>query len=1145
MYDDEFMLDWITKRGETLDDYNKYIVVPRRLAIANKALKRYDQNPDPYSPDVRNLYLRAGHWMDLEFGKFISGSVLSSLDEVLTWLEHDTSPGYPWTLKYHDKLDYWSGEGADFFRQYWESLKTPDPIISMCSVTIKEELRLKTKVDDDRARSIIAFDVNNVTANCVVTLDQNKALINTCEYHCIKMGLNLLKGGAHKLVTEMECWPRSSLSLDGIQFDGHFTRLNFENNRDFRYRMLRQEFQTDDVKTILFNIFENKIVKLLVNINGTVYKCVTGNPSGQADTTVDNSLKTYQDSAVLWMLSVPEEMRNYTSYREHVKQIICGDDWALSVHPDAQKYFNKQSIFSNAKLIGMEYTSETEDFVDFRELTFLGHGFIEHDVPGQDFSMFLPKIDCDKMRCSMVHYNEAHTLEMTVIRANGLRAETFACIDCRKWFAELIDDLRVRCGTLRDVELVNAWKTYKTDQQLWELYTGYELYTDFQRLPVSAPAEINTPPQRKLQSMKSLREKITDAVKVATEPGWRRRTFNVALSAAQAAGRVSRFANYVPENDIQLSAVHPVERRYSAGETRQYQQEAQNRGRPTESSAIAVPGRGPSRVSGLADTIERATRSGISPNVNSEKMAARKSSSHSGINKKTSGDVQAFLENSKRYRADLSIEKELRQFKNRELISPNSERVIRNYINERHGTNPNSAKAFVQKKGQVVHRDFLVGVEPNPGPKSKQNKKSKVKKTPKAAQILRRAAVKKLKHATVTRFKQGTNDKFRRVTDGLNSGSVMTNLSGIADRFTRRTEKCFNLYGNTATTFSSTGYVINPGNSVLFPIFSRTAVAYEQYRIKYLRFDYWPEQNLASGSVTFPGKVLIMVDSNTTDKPKSDTDIEDQYNSVKGVPYARFGLNALRGDANGKFDSIKNWFVYPSANSDADEPSIKDAAKLWISVLGTPDTKEIGELYVTYEFEMIKPRRPTTGSSTNMTHVYSTAGTATAASPIGNGALSSGSTFTLATTATTFQFPINSDGRYSVTLSWYGANIGANPTVSLNSINALVGSQYNNGSLSSVAIYGATTASTMFILDILSGPTACIVTISGLTSMTGANWDIYAVQIPAAFTISQNDKLIQQLLPSIRKMLRDEQKENDSEDYAGLTPRLSLASAGA
>jgi hypothetical protein len=89
----------------------------------------------------------------------------------------------------------------------------------------------------------------------------------------------------------------------------------------------------------------------------------------------------------------------------------------------------------------------------------------------------LPVIDCRKMKTSMLKFNTSGEMWETIVRANGLRNETFACPHCRHWFSELIADLRTETVNSLDQQVIDAWKSYKTDADLWSLYTGLK-YSD-------------------------------------------------------------------------------------------------------------------------------------------------------------------------------------------------------------------------------------------------------------------------------------------------------------------------------------------------------------------------------------------------------------------------------------------------------------------------------------------------------------------------------------------------------------------------------------------------------------------------------------------------------------------------------------------
>jgi len=345
----------------------------------------------------------------------------------------------------------------------------------MCSVSIKEELRTQEKIDDDNGRTIIAMDVNHVVASNILMLDQNFSLIKSHLRHSSALGLDMFKGGAQRLVTHMTPWGTGAytLEIDGKKFDGRFQRHTFE--LVFRARAHWGRYDIDNYNRVKQLYWELHSAPL-VNIDGNVYARFIGNPSGQANTTPDNTFKNFMDFVVIWLLLVPKEYQTYSCFKKYTRMCICGDDINISVHPEFHQWFNRASIEGVAGQIGMDYEFAHSGFVPFAETTFLGHGFIKKTLPHfPEVTMYLPTIDCCKMRTSMYRYNEVRKPEMTIIRACNLRGETFACDSCKYWFDDLINYLRGREETSiysKKPEIINAWKNYKTDAELWAHYSG-------------------------------------------------------------------------------------------------------------------------------------------------------------------------------------------------------------------------------------------------------------------------------------------------------------------------------------------------------------------------------------------------------------------------------------------------------------------------------------------------------------------------------------------------------------------------------------------------------------------------------------------------------------------------------------------------
>lgn len=467
-YEDEFVRKWLCDRGEDMSYYTSYGVTEITRENARAALQRYDRCMDPFDGEVKKYYDVAEQWLWYEFGEHIGGSRVYSSEAVEAHLQDDKSPGAPWNLVgINTKGDYFE-QKTEFFCKYWDLLATPDYIRSLCSSSGKEEIRPQEKIDAGRVRSVISMEVSHVKAHSMLCLDQNELLMKTLGKHSSCLGIVMQYGGWNALNTRMSAHGPApcTLALDGEKFDAKYRWYCFEKIRNFRYRCLHRSFQTRENWERMKNLYHELCFAPFLDVDGHIYSRLCGNPSGQACTTPDNIFKNFMDIVVLWHLIMPESYHNYNDFKRFIILCIVGDDVNLSVHPNIQYLFNFQSIQKFSHRIDMVYTTDCESFRHNHECEFLSHGFQE------EMGIYLPVINCQKMRTSMLKFNTTGSLAMTVIRACGLRNETFACIHCRLWFSDLLHDLREHCDGLQDQDVKDAWKSYKTDAELWSQYTG-------------------------------------------------------------------------------------------------------------------------------------------------------------------------------------------------------------------------------------------------------------------------------------------------------------------------------------------------------------------------------------------------------------------------------------------------------------------------------------------------------------------------------------------------------------------------------------------------------------------------------------------------------------------------------------------------
>jgi len=354
-----------------------------------------------------------------------------------------------------------------------------------------------------------------------------------------------------------------------------------------------------------------------------------------------------------------------------------------------------------------------------------------------------------------------------------------------------------------------------------------------------------------------------------------------------------------------------------------------------------------------------------------------------------------------------------------------------------------------------------------------------------------------------------------KVTDGISIMKTIHNGSVIEDTFSIRREKVSNIIGTTSTSLNvNLALYLNPGNSVLFPIFSQIAATYEQFRANEIVFSYETEAYAASGTNVSAGKVILATNYDPTDPNFStDNQMENYFNSDRGAPYCEIVHDVLMGDHALADDPLKNYFVNPSANliaptTDSTNNKFYDVGLFQLATQGNASSSaEIGELYVTYSFTMIRPKQQviSPAPANLVAHIRSNpAGTATAVGSkflgTGGGLVRAGSTLTTVVTANTFTLPLI--GNWVISSNWVGSTITGNVDLYQSALGANIVplSLFNGGS--EVQTFTSGVAIDSFCCQVLANGTgaANTITISGLTTMTVADADILISQIPITLT---------------------------------------------
>jgi len=366
----------------------------------------------------------------------------------------------------------------------------------------------------------------------------------------------------------------------------------------------------------------------------------------------------------------------------------------------------------------------------------------------------------------------------------------------------------------------------------------------------------------------------------------------------------------------------------------------------------------------------------------------------------------------------------------------------------------------------------------------------------------------------------GNIPRMMNTTDGLNASVVMQNNSRIEDKFAVRFEKIADVTGSTTAFAIIKQLYINPGNTVLHPVFAQTAGTYEQYRINVMKFHYVTRSYTASGSNVAAGRLIMATNFDVDDSAFTTTDQMENYEkSIAFEPYSKHVihdvLQARRSRGGGMQDvPLKNYFVYTSANSETPvtgNGKFYDVGNFQFAASGTVDsTSLIGELWVEYSYTMIRPKQniPLGGALLSSHIVESPAASAAAAASkfLGTtgGVLRAGSNIPSVMTASTFTLPIA--GQFLVSCAFFANVTGGltlTPGSNITAYSLLEDSA--TGSLSATS-GGNCAYVSMWNVNAAGTGAANTMTISVLTGLASGTADIFICQVPGNLTLARKLK---------------------------------------
>jgi len=463
-------------------------------SLAAKSIAKYDR-PQPAAV-VKDAMTNANMWVRSHFMRFCKGSRVLPMGSVWCGLDHDTSAGYPWNLRWACKGDFLeSEEFQQVYKEYWRSLATEGAeLIPLWTVSLKKELRPLEKLREGKVRTFTASPTELTVATNQLCSDFNERFYDA---HCPKswssVGLSKYHGGFQTVYNELQRHPHA-FALDESAYDSSLWAGVLEDCRDMRWEMFAVDDKSEDTRKRLWAVYDSIIHSWMVTPWGDVLVKHTGNPSGSANTIVDNTMVLYRLLAYAWIVIQWRRMSEdraqalgMKSFEGNVAAVLCGDDNTFTVSDEVVGWFNAITITKIWAELLVVTTTDDPNPRRLLDVDFVSHRFVPITWTN-GVTHILPAPETNKILCSLMWGGSSADPREVLLRAFALRNESWANMECRVILERFIDYWKVRhaeelCGVLKiggaDMKMSDIWRSWKSDGQLWELYTqGAERYIE-------------------------------------------------------------------------------------------------------------------------------------------------------------------------------------------------------------------------------------------------------------------------------------------------------------------------------------------------------------------------------------------------------------------------------------------------------------------------------------------------------------------------------------------------------------------------------------------------------------------------------------------------------------------------------------------
>lgn len=385
-----------------------------------KGLAKFGKKPFEVKDDV--CFQTAVRMMRLHFGRHLRGCAKWDLDTVLANMRRDTSPGPALKTLYDSKGD--AVDDARFWHYYSEFCSDMQKLggsISYWGSSSKEELRLLEKVDAKKTRVFMSGSLMMYLFTSVYCGDFNDKFYKSYRETVSAVGMSKFSGGFHLLFKRLH-WKKTCGMTDASGWDTDMFPDLLWAIAQFRADCL---FGCNNYDRVAFaNIYQQIVESFLCTPSGEICQKFQGNPSGSANTIVDNTLGHFILKCYCWLKCMGEDIdvdraQEYLyDLEDNVFMKLFGDDDVFSVSPEASVRYTPVNIVKYAKELGFTLTLLSDEWLHRHDLEFLSHRVVK--VRG----FYLPYLSLDRLKAAAV-YSISPDLEIRAQRLTNLRYEGF------------------------------------------------------------------------------------------------------------------------------------------------------------------------------------------------------------------------------------------------------------------------------------------------------------------------------------------------------------------------------------------------------------------------------------------------------------------------------------------------------------------------------------------------------------------------------------------------------------------------------------------------------------------------------------------------------------------------------------------------